>query len=189
MMGKFRLLSNGTAGLRPLTGLRGKVCVTGADGNTPWKVRQCSDSRGFTLIELMVVVAILGTLASIAIPSYSAYLDKANWARTIADMRTIEKEILTYQAANETFPDSLADIGRDTMLDPWGQPFEYLNIATGTGNGKPRKNQVMKPLNTDFDLYSIGKDGKTQANIKGGHGRDDIIRASDGAFIVIAEDF
>jgi general secretion pathway protein G len=170
-------------------GFSGEENMTKTERNIYPKSKVISGSGGFTLIELMMVIVILGTLASVAIPSYSAYLDKANWARTIADMRTIEKEILTYQAANGVLPDSLADIGRGTMLDPWGRPFEYLNIATGTGNGKPRKNQVMKPINTDFDLYSIGKDGKTQANIKGGHGRDDIIRASNGAFVGRAEDF
>lgn len=188
-MGKFRLLSHGTAGLRPLTGLRGRVCLTGAEGNFSSKVRRCSDSRGFTLIELMVVVAILGTLASIAIPAYSSYLDKANTARAIADLRTLEKEILAYHAANETLPGSLTDIGRDGMLDPWGNPFEYVDVTTVIGKGKCRKDHFMNPLNSDFDLYSMGQDGKSASPLTAKNSRDDILRASNGAFVGKAENY
>jgi general secretion pathway protein G len=163
--------------------------VKGAGGNGRSKVRPYSDSRGFTLIELMVVVAILGTLASIAIPAYSSYLDKANTASAIADLRTLEKEILAYHAANETFPNSLADIGRSGMLDPWGNPYEYTNVTTVEGKGKCRKDHFMNPLNSDFDLYSVGRDGKTASPLTSKNSRDDILRANNGEFVGKAENY
>jgi general secretion pathway protein G len=137
----------------------------------------------------MVVIAILGTLASIAIPAYSSYLDKANIARATTEIRVLEKEILAYQAANETLPNSLADIGRNGMLDPWGRPYEYLNVTTATDKGKCRKDHFLNPLNSDFDLYSVGKDGKSASPLTSANSKDDILRANNGAFVGKAEDY
>ena len=66
-------------------------------------------SRGFTLIELMVAVAIVGILGGIAIPSYLGYLDKARIARSIAEIRQIEKSIKLAYATAESYPLTLAD--------------------------------------------------------------------------------
>jgi general secretion pathway protein G len=144
---------------------------------------------GFTLIELIVVIAIVGILAGISIPAYRAYLDKAKMTKTISDMRIIEKEILAYMAAKGRLPDSLNDINRENLEDSWGNPYQYLNFETVKGKGKMRKNHMMVPINTDFDLYSMGKDGKSQSPLTAKASRDDIIRGSNGKYIGIASEY
>ena len=124
-------------------------------------------TSGFTLLELLVTVAIVGSLSSIAIPSYMQQIENARTAKAIAEIRVLEKEILAYNVANQLYPESLEDIGRGGLKDPWGNPYEYLNLdSTAEGKdkgsdkeGKARKDHFMVPLNTDFDLYSKGRDG------------------------------
>lgn len=93
--------------------------------------------QGFTIIELLIAVAIVGALAGLAIPNYLGFLDKARVARAIAEIRYIERVIDSYEAAYDALPNSLAQAGAGEMVDPWGNPYEYLNIAALTlpGNG------------------------------------------------------
>ncbi len=145
---------------------------------------------GFTLIELIIVIAIIGTLAAIAVPAYFAYIEKARIAKAIADIRVIEKEIISFRVGSEGgqggstsgLPDSLADIGRDNYPDPWGNPYQYAN-HDNIPPGDRRKYRSTVPLNTDFDLYSMGPDGATAAPITAPAGYDDIIRAGDGEYV------
>ncbi|MEW6665190.1 MAG: prepilin-type N-terminal cleavage/methylation domain-containing protein [Thermodesulfobacteriota bacterium] len=188
-MGGVCPLNGETAQLKPSKGFLGEICGAGDERPVPHGYKGSLNSRGFTLIELMVVVAILGTMASIAVPAYSSYIDRANTARAIAEIRTLEKEILAYQAANETLPNSLADIGRNGILDPWGNPYEYTDVTTTEGKGNCRKDHFMNPLNSDFDLYSMGKDGKSASPLTSQNSRDDILRANSGAFVGKAEDY
>jgi general secretion pathway protein G len=146
-------------------------------------------NRGFTLIELMIVVAILGTLSAIAVPLYANQIDKARCIKAIADLRIIEKEIIAFQAENQSLPLNLNQIGRDTLLDPWGNPYRYLNFDTINGNGQMRKDRFLNPLNSDYDLYSMGKDGRTATPLTAAASYDDIIRAVDGRFLGLASDF
>ena len=53
----------------------------------------------------------------------------------------------------------------------------------GSNSGQWRKDKNIVPINTDFDLYSIGKDGNSVAPLTAKPSRDDIIRANDGAFV------
>ncbi len=62
-------------------------------------IRKRMNQKGFTLVELMVVIAILGVLAAIAIPKFSAATASANTAKIQADLRTIESAIVMAQAA------------------------------------------------------------------------------------------
>jgi general secretion pathway protein G len=144
---------------------------------------------GFTLIELIVVIAIVGILAGIGVPAYRAYLDRARMTKTIADLRIIEKELLAYKSTKERFPDSLNDINRGNMKDSWGNPYQYQNVETATGVGKLRKNRFMVPINTDFDLYSMGQDGKSASPLTAKASRDDIIRGSNGKYIGLASEY
>jgi general secretion pathway protein G len=78
----------------------------------------------------------------------------------------------------------------DVPRDPWGRPYVYLNIrAAGPGNSGLRKDGKLNPLNTDFDLYSCGKDGDSIGPLSAKASRDDIVRANNGAFIGLGEDY
>jgi type IV pilus assembly protein PilA len=62
------------------------------------------DSRGFTLIELMIVVAIIGVLASIAIPNYISMQDRAREGRVKANMHTLQTGVEDYAIINGRYP-------------------------------------------------------------------------------------
>ena len=138
-------------------------------------------SPGFTLIELMIVIAIMGTLASIAFPAYSNHIERAKKTRCIKELQMIERELIDFLLETDTYPNSLERIGLESMLDPWGNPYEYLTIAEAK-TGQLRKDHFLVPVNTDFDLYSKGPDGLSKAPFTAKQSRDDIVRANNGQF-------
>ena len=153
--------------------------------------RRFTPLAGFTLLELTIVTVIIGILASMAAPSVQAVREKALVARAIGDMKAIEIELNQYHANNMLPPDDLTAIERDGLLDPWGNPYAYTKIAGAGKGGKGafRKDKFLVPLNSDFDLYSMGPDGQSKAPLASPVSKDDIIRANDGSYMGIAEFF
>lgn len=147
-----------------------------------------SHNRGYTLLEVTLVVTLLGLLSAIAIPTYRGYAERANETRAIADLGMLSLDLARWQLNTGSFPPDLATAGLDGRRDPWGQPYVYLNLATAT-IGEMRKDKNLVPLNTDFDLYSAGEDGSSQAPLTARASRDDIVRANNGGYIGSAEDY
>ncbi|GAM07782.1 type II secretion system protein G [Geobacter sp. OR-1] len=144
--------------------------------------------KAFTLIELIVVVAILSALAMMALPAGFNYIDKVKKARCIGDLQTISNEIQSFYIDKNRYPDSLAEINRDTFNDPWGVPYQYTNI---NGGGDPLLGSIdqLNPGN-DYDLYSKGPDRQTNTpDYIIDSCEDDIVRASDGSFFGYRGDF
>jgi general secretion pathway protein G len=148
-------------------------------------------SKGFGLLELMVVLVIAGLLSTLAIPAYNDFVDRARTARAIGDIAGIGLEIEKFRLVNDSLPPvDLVELPVAAPLDPWDRPYFYLNIAAaGPGKGAFRKDGNLNPLNTDFDLYSAGKDGDSKGPLNAKASRDDIVRANNGAFIGRAEDY
>jgi general secretion pathway protein G len=144
---------------------------------------------GLTLVELMIVVAIIGVLASIAIPAYEDHIEKARVAQAVSDIVSISLKAEAYWNDERKYPDSLADIGAAGMLDPWDNAYQYLNLFDKKDKGGNRKDRKLNPLNSDFDLYSMGKDGQSSTQITQKVSLDDVIRANDGKFIDLAEKY
>jgi general secretion pathway protein G len=134
-------------------------------------------------------MAIIMTVSAIAVPNLQAALDDARIARAVSDINTIETDIASYQTEYGSLPVTLADIGDDALLDPWGNPYQYLNFAYTKGKGKMRKDRFLVPINSDYDLYSMGKDGKSVPPITAAESQDDIIRANDGSFVGLASQY
>jgi general secretion pathway protein G len=133
------------------------------------RLRQAA-SRGFTLIELMVVLVIIGLLAALIVPNV---LDRADDARLTAartDVSNIMQSLKLYRLDNQRYPTGeqglQALVTKPTTTptpanwrpyleklpqDPWGQPYKYLNPG----------------LKGEVDVFSLGADGK-----EGGEGKD-----------------
>lgn len=126
-------------------------------------------------------------------PKVQASRRLAENARAIGDIRALEKDLYTYEAANGMFPLKLTDLGRDDVVDPWGQPYEYLRIKDYTGGSKrpkgARKDRFLVPINSDFDLYSNGPDQTSSAPLTASASADDIVRANNGSFIGLATEY
>ena len=148
-------------------------------------------NKGFTLVELIVVFAILSVLSLITAIYAIAYIKEARVQIAISNIKSIEKSIALFEAEHGNLPDSLSEVGQDGMEDPWGNPFVYLRINGGKTpglNGKIRKDRNLHPVNTDYDLYSMGEDGKTSTQFVAKMARDDIVRANNGRYLGLAED-
>lgn len=155
------------------------------DGSSDTKAR----CRGVTLIELMIVLAMIGTLSAIGYPMYESALQKARVAKAIGDIRAISNEIGTYQLFQKNLPLNLADVGMANLMDPYGNPYVYLNFATAKGKGAFRKDRFLVPINSDYDLYSKGQDGQSVPALTAAVSRDDIVRANDGGFVGLASEY
>ena len=248
--------------------------------------------RGFTLLEIMIVVSIFAILASIGVPQYVSALRTARTGKAKHEIKTISHAIDAYMVANAgQLPLTLHQVGYGGKNDPWGVPYCYLNYGDGTGDGlywaieaglvdpsavkgyapgggaptmragsflpfptsrrvpqgelevapvltgrtaiarsmatditsvlarpvastevddltsaiaaKPafamfvgvptaatrRTDRFMYPLNEDYDLFSLGPNGRTAVSLGEAVGQDDVIRANNGAFFGVASDY
>jgi general secretion pathway protein G len=147
------------------------------------------NSRGFSAVELLIVVTIILIIAAIAIPNLISAIYLAKVARAVSEIANIEEAVDLYQSINNVLPDNLSQVGYANLLDPWGDPYEYVNHATGHGNGSIRLDNFNVPLNADFDLYSVGKDRMSSDSIAASDSQDDVLRASDGSYKGLASQF
>jgi general secretion pathway protein G len=147
--------------------------------------RHAGRDRGVTLVELVLLLAIVGVLATLAITTYRGWRDRLNIDKAYSDILVIATSITEFRDDYKRLPVDLAEIGKDTLRDPWGHAYQYVNHTTASP-GLFRKDKNIVPINTDFDLSSNGKDGVSVAPLTAKESRDDIIRANDGAFIGLA---
>jgi general secretion pathway protein G len=127
-----------------------------------------SAEHGFTLVELMVVILIIGLLATVVIINVLPATDKAAETKAKADVSTLETAAEMYRLNKLAYPsaaDGLQALAREGYVkrlpkDPWGNPYHY---AAPGRDGRP------------FDIYSYGADGR-----EGGEGKDADIGNWDG---------
>ena len=148
-------------------------------------------SKGFGLLDLMVSLVVFSLLIALAVPTYNQFVDRAKNAAAIGDIGSLAVEIERFSVNNnDRLPATLDELPMEVPLDPWGNEYQYLNIRTaGPGNGAFRKDGNLNPLNSDFDLYSAGVDGESAGPLSASKSRDDIVRANNGAFLGLGEDY
>jgi general secretion pathway protein G len=153
--------------------------------------------RGFTQVELIVVIAVIAVITSIGIGVYSHFIDTAKNTRAIAEIRVLEKEILDFWHSNDRLPDTLGELDRSLMLDPWKTPYQYINFDTASDLEEKRRTKGNKgkgkgkgdPLNSDYDLFSKGKDRTSAPVLTDNTSKDDIIRADDGSYTGLVSEY
>lgn len=149
---------------------RSRCHVPGVTFQAPRLNSQLSSFRGFTLIEIMVVVFILGLLATLIMPKVMGRTEEAKRTKAAADLRALQQALNLYRLDNSSYPTteqglqalvSRPQTGRvpvrwnpegyleKVQLDPWGHPYVYVS------NGER------------YVLRSLGADGE-----EGGEGKD-----------------
>lgn len=99
-------------------------------------IRILQDNRGFTLLELMIVVAIIAIMAGFAVTRFTGVLDNTRATAVKTDFKTYEFALEAYYMKNSRYPSSeeglqaLVDDGfvqkkSDALLDPWKNPYQY----------------------------------------------------------------
>ena len=150
--------------------------------------------RGFTMIELVLVLLILAVLAWVGVPAYQSYIARNKVLEAVTAVKKMSDAIHKFDVEKGALPVNVAAVDTAyqtnfaTANDPWGRPYVYLDLRASHGAGG-RKDKALKPINSDFDLYSAGADGLTNASLTHTNSRDDIVRARDGGFIGTAEEF
>lgn len=148
------------------------------------------DGHGFTLVELLVAITVLGALTAIAVPWFTSYIAQQNVGRAINDMRALDNRIQNYKMSNDVYPPSVNDVPQGNLSDPWGRPYEYLQIeGNAKAKGAERKDKNLVPINSDFDLYSMGADGKTTAPLTAKASQDDVVRANNGSYYGLGSNY
>jgi general secretion pathway protein G len=136
----------------------------------PRPVRLPRAPRGFTLIEVMIVIVILGVLAALVVPRVMSRPDEARVVAARQDIASLMQALKLYKLDNRRYPSTeqglgalvsrpvsppLADNWKPYVerlpADPWGNPYQYLNPG----------------INGEVDVMSLGADGRS-----GGEGFD-----------------
>jgi len=138
---------------------------------------------------MLIVVGLIGTLAAIGLPMYLRALDRARVTRAMGDIKNIALTLTTARIQLGQYPDALAEVDCGQIRDPWGRLYVYLKLEGKKGNGGARKDKNLVPLNSDFDLYSVGPDGRSTSALTAKASRDDVVRANNGAYIGLAADY
>lgn len=158
----------------------------------------------------MVVTAILGILAYIAIPHVQAAIQEARYGRAIADIKTIHNQIELFRSEHHGgVPIDWEHFHEGTVpIDPWGNPYKYNSfhddsvlglsldpvLPPGISNGLDltlarRRSGSLAPINSNYDLFSTGPDHLWQPLLIMDVSKDDAILANDGGFIGKASDY
>jgi len=164
-----------------------------------WKmnVKDRNKERGFTIAEFVISAMVATLLLTMMIPATMNLIKQAKEDKVVIDLKAIAEKVDEFRKHNSRYPLSLMEVYTAMPIDPWGNAYQYLNIADdpghghghGNGNGKQRKYKNEKAINEDYDLYSMGSDGKSAPPLTAGPSQDDVIRANNGHFIGIVTEY
>lgn len=144
---------------------------------------------GFSLLEMLAAVAVAAILGAVGAATYHSSVEKARVAAAAADIMIIATVISRYNSEYNIPPPDLATLGLDDKIDPWGHPYVYLSFTGLTGKGKMRKDRNLVPINSKYDLYSVGADGDSVPPLTARPSRDDVVLANDGNYIGLASGY
>ncbi len=141
--------------------------------------------KNLTVVITIVAAALIA--GSFAVPAFNGYVERSRVARAVSDIGTMSLKLHRWQRDVNILPENLAQAGI-FGVDPWGRPDVYLRAADAS-RAQLRKDGERVPLNSDFDLYSLGPDGVSALALPAAPSRDDIVRAGNGAYIGVAANY
>lgn len=155
--------------------------------------------KGVTFVELLIALVVASILATMAVAFYGSSapncdnpdakqgpLMRSKIAQVTGDIGDIHMALSRFELSYNRYPDSLAEIGMGGRLDPWGNPYQYLVVFGRQDVGPVRKDHNLKPVNSGYDIYSMGPDGVTASPFTSTLGKDDIVMANDGDYFGLA---
>ncbi len=149
--------------------------------------------KGFTILELLIVISLISLIIGFTVASYQESNKRSQIQRAIEDIKEIELAIENfYMEFGHKYPADLLAIGANNKLDPWGKPYQYLDISSlpdRSLDSRVRKDKNLYPINSDYDLYSMGEDGKTAASLGATESQDDVVRANNGGYIGLGSEY
>ena len=150
------------------------------------------DERGVAIARVLVVIAIVAIVSTVAVPISRDHLDSTHVTRAIADIGAIEIAISRYQSQNRgELPQSLSDLNLSMQQwqDPWGGTYQYVNLESSDEPADARTDFGGGTVNRDYDLYSNGKDGRSAGTFSSPLARDDVVRGLSGSFYGSVADY
>ena len=151
--------------------------------------RRVTGTESFTLVELIIIIAMIGILSGIAVPLYADFVHRAKVERAKWEIRQFESVINIYYYKYGRYPSSLGDVAYGIPLDPWGNAYLYVSSDVPNWSSLARFDRNIRPLNSDYDLCSMGADGLTARNLAASKSLDDVIRAGNGSFVGMGADY
>ena len=114
-----------------------------------------AEEKGFSMVEMLIVVTMIGILAAVAVPRFSASLELANTAKIQADLATLDAAVVMFEAENGSSPSAITDLA------------EYVNDLPTPPKGKCRLKSSNVPHEIVAENYSlkdvaVGTSGRTQ---------------------------
>lgn len=139
----------------------------------------------------MIALGILAVLTAIAVPLFVGYKERTRIKQAVNDLRIMQAGIRIFRDEFGAPPNQMTQALESVPKDPWGNDYVYLNLVNGAPgiSGMRRKDKNLVPINSEYDLYSKGADGQSQAPLTSPVSHDDVIRANDGAYMGLAEDY
>lgn len=144
---------------------------------------------GLTVVELLIITALMVTIAAIAMPMWTQLIARAKIDRAILDIDMLEADIGIFISSKDRLPMDLDELGSVIEFDPWGREYHYLPFIGKGWKSERRQDKWLNPLNSDYDLFSAGPDGDWHKQLDHKLSIDDVVRANDGAYVGVAKYF
>jgi general secretion pathway protein G len=151
--------------------------------------------QGFSLVELLAALAAAGILASAGVSLYSGQSERVRVNEAVAEISRIQLAIAVFEsdAGNIAagLPGALSELDIDPSLltDPWGRPYQYLRLDSAAAAATARTDGNDRPLNRDYDLFSLGRNGASEPSIADSLAADDIVRGAGGGYVGKAAEY